>query len=143
MAQAATLTISLTGVTQDLGAGFSIAGDQTARFELPEKLSKGQIMAMKNDFATLASIAEEHPEDVLEACNAVLRHDRVGAQGIADRIGMNESNLRANQGQAVGAVVGAVVLVIVLGALLEHDTPPPHPVDAGAPDAGAPDAGPG
>lgn len=130
----AKLTIGLTGIKQDLGAGFSIAGDQAVTFELPDTLSKGQVMAMKNDFATLASIAEQHPEDVLEACNAVLRHDRGKANDIADRIGMNEGNLRANQGQATGAVVAAVVLLIVLGALLESDSPPPPsppPVDAG------------
>ena len=132
-ATARTLTIGLTGTKQDLGDGFSIIGNRSATFELPEILSKGQIMAMRSDFATLASIAEQHPEDVLEACNAALRHDRVRAKEITDRIGLNEDNLRANQGKAAGAVVGAVVLLIVLGALLESDSPPPPdpPANAG------------
>jgi hypothetical protein len=136
------LLIGLTSSRQDLGAGITMAREQFGRFELPEHFSMGHVQAMQKDFETLASIIGGNPEDVLEVCNAALHNDHAKAKELTGKIGLNEETLRAAQGEAAGAVLGAVVLLVVLGALLESDSPHPPPPPP-PPDGGAPDAGPG
>jgi hypothetical protein len=135
--------------TETLETGVRVAREQHVHIDLPTAIDASHVVLLQRDFEKIASIAGQYPDSMAEVQNAILNQDLSTARRVANEIGLNEDNLRANEGGQIGLAGGIIVaLVIYAIATSGGDEPPPQPVIVGPeggvpPEGGAPDAGPG
>jgi hypothetical protein len=124
--------LGLTGLTARSGQ-YTLAAERFVRMPLPA-VDAAHIGILQRDLESLLEATRTYPEQLAAMQQAVLRNDFPTASRVAAEVGLTEEKLVARGGGIVGAIVAGVVLLVVLGALLESDTPPtPTP---GASDAG-------
>jgi hypothetical protein len=124
----------------------NISSDHILRIELPPVATEAHLELMRNDLGTITRIVADYPQTVLDIQNAVLNHDLVSANRMANEIGLTEENMIANGGGMWGYILLAAVVIGAYAAFSGgSDAPPPQPPPQPPPetDAGAPDAGPG
>jgi hypothetical protein len=129
--------------------GLNIASDHILKIELPPVATEAHLELMRNDLDTITRIVADYPQTVIDIQNAVLNHDLVSANRMANEVGLTEETMVANGGGMWGYILLAAVVIgayAAFGGGSDEPPPPPPPppdTDAGTSDAGAPDAGPG
>jgi hypothetical protein len=124
--------------------GLNISSDHILRIELPPVATEAHLDLMRNDLRTITRIVSDYPQTVIDIQNAVLNHDLVSANRMANEIGLTEENMIANGGGMWGYILLAAVVIGAYAAFGGgSDEPPPPPPPPAERDAGAPDAGPG
>jgi hypothetical protein len=137
------VVIGVTGF-QSRRDGLNISSDHILRIQLPPVATEGDLELMRNDLRTITRIVDDHPQTVLDMQNAVLNHDIVSANRMANEIGLTEENMMANGGGMWGYILIAAVVIGAYAAFSGgSDEPPPPPPPPPETDAGVPDAGPG
>ena len=128
--------------------GVGVTGERILRVDLPATITEEHITLMQRDLASLAEIAERHPEDMTALQNAVVRHDFHTATELARKVGLTEEQLVGRGGGQVGIALG-IVAVLVVYALIQSSSsgsgepaptgPPSTPdLDGGLPPGGVP-----
>jgi hypothetical protein len=140
--------IGVTGYQVESG-GYGVTGERFVRIDLPRTVTEEHIALMQKDLAIMAEIAEQHPKDLTELQNAIVRHDFHSASQVARRIGLTEEHLVARGGGQVGVALQIAAVLLVASLLLSSGVegepgPAPTPaeptvgLDGGAPPGGAP-----
>jgi hypothetical protein len=132
------LVIGITGYRVESG-GHGVVGDRYVRIDLPPAVTEDHIALMQRDLTYMSEIAQQHPKDLTELQNAMLRHDFSTATQMARRIGLTEAQFAARGGGQEGVVAAAIVAVLVAAAVIEdavaHAKPtvdPDNPIPPGA-----------
>jgi hypothetical protein len=142
--------IGVSGFRAESG-GVGVTGERFIRIDLPPTVTEEHIALMQKDLAIMAEIAQQHPKDMTDLQNAVVRHDFQTATQLAESIGLTEEQFVARGGGqvgvALGILVGLVVVAVVVDALsgsgegeAPAPSPPPTPgdLDGGLPPGGVP-----
>ena len=126
--------------------GVGVTGERFVRIDLPRTITEEHVTLMQKDLASLAEIAERHPEDMTALQNAVVRHDFHAATQLAEKVGLTEEQLVGRGGGQVGLALGILAGLVVLSLIMSSssgsgDSPPPTPPSSGDLDGGLPPEG--